>query len=78
MSTLQAVRAAIAALLSALLALWLMAGGAFAAIDHVVITGGALVPAGQTAGDVIVVNGGVRIDGRATGDVVSVSGPIRR
>ena len=76
-STLQAVRAAIAALLSALLALLLIAGGASAATDHVVITGGAVVPAGQTAGDVIVVDGGVRIDGRATGDVVSVSGPIR-
>ena len=77
MSTLQAVRAAIAALLSALLALLLIAGSASAATDHVVITGGAVVPAGQTAGDVIVVDGGVRIDGRATGDVVSVSGPIR-
>ena len=77
MSTLQAVRAAIAALLSALLALLLIAGSAFAATDHVVITGGAVVAAGQTAGDVIVVDGGVRIAGRATGDVVSVSGPIR-
>jgi cytoskeletal protein CcmA (bactofilin family) len=76
-STLQAVRAAIAALLSALLALLLIAGGASAATDHVVITGGAVVAAGQTAGDVIVVDGGVRIDGRATGDVVSISGPIR-
>jgi hypothetical protein len=77
MSAPQAVRAAIAALLSALLALLLIAAGASAATDHVVITGGAIVPASQTAGDVIVVDGGVRIDGRATGDVVSVSGPIR-
>jgi cytoskeletal protein CcmA (bactofilin family) len=77
MSTPQAVRAAIAALLSALLALLLAAGNASAATDHVVITGGAVVPAGQTAGDVIVVDGTVRIDGRATGDVVSVSGPVR-
>jgi hypothetical protein len=77
MSTPQAVRAAIAALLSALLALLLAAGSASAATDHVVITGGAVIPAGQTAGDIIVVDGPVRIDGRATGDVVSVSGPVR-
>jgi hypothetical protein len=76
-STPQAVRAAAAALLSALLALLLTAVSASAATDHVVITGGAVIPAGQTAGDVIVVDGAVRIDGRATGDVVSVSGPIR-
>ena len=77
MSIPQAVRAASAALLSALLALLLIAAGAAAATDHVVITGGAVVPAAQTAGDVIVVDGDVRIDGHATGDVVSVSGPIR-
>ena len=77
MSTSQAVRAASAALLSALLALLMSAGGASAATDHVVITGGAVVPADQTAGDVVVIDGDVRIDGRATGDVVSVSGPIR-
>ena len=77
MSTPQAVRAAIAALLSALLALLLAAGSASAATDHVVITGGAVVPAGQTAGDVVVLDGTVRIAGRATGDVVSVSGPVR-
>jgi cytoskeletal protein CcmA (bactofilin family) len=76
MSTPQAVRAAIAALLSAL-ALLLVAGSASAATDHVVITGGAVVPAGQTAGDVVVLDGAVRIDGRVTGDVVSVSGPVR-
>jgi len=77
MSIPQAVRAASAALLSALLASLLIAAGASAATDHVVITGGAVVPAGQTAGDVVVIDGDVRIDGRATGDVVSVSGPIR-
>jgi hypothetical protein len=77
MSTPQASRAAIATLLSALLALLLAAGSASAATDHVVITGGAVVPAGQTAGDVVVVDGPVRIAGRATGDVVSVSGPVR-
>jgi hypothetical protein len=64
-------------LLTALLAVLLISEGASAATDHVVITGGAVVPSGQTAGDVIVVDGDVRIDGRATGDVVSVSGPIR-
>ena len=77
MSTPEAVRAAIAALLSALLALLFAAGSASAATDHVVITGGAVVPAGQTAGDVVVLDGPVRIVGRATGDVVSVSGPVR-
>ena len=77
MSIPQAVRAASAALLSALLASLVIAAGASAATDHVVITGGAVVPAAQTAGDVIVVDGDVRIDGHATGDVVSVSGPIR-
>ena len=77
MSTPQASRAAIAALLSALLALLLAAGIASAATDHVVITGGAVVPAGQTAGDVVVLDGAVRIAGHATGDVVSVSGPVR-
>jgi hypothetical protein len=76
MSTPQAVRAAIAALLSAL-TLLLGAGTASAATDHVVITGGAVIPAGQTAGDIVVLDGTVRIAGRATGDVVSVSGPIR-
>jgi hypothetical protein len=76
MSTPQAVRAAIAAVLSAL-TLLLGAGTASAATDHVVITGGAVVPAGQTAGDIIVIDGTVRIAGHATGDVVSVSGPVR-
>jgi hypothetical protein len=77
MSTPQAARAAIAALLTALLALLIAAGSASAATDHVVITGGAVVPAGQTAGDVVVIDGPVRIAGHATGDVVSVSGPVR-
>jgi hypothetical protein len=62
---------------AALLALLLTAGSASAATDHVVITGGAIVAPGQTAGDVIVVDGPVTIAGPATGDVVSVSGPIR-
>ena len=60
MSTSQAVRAASAALLSALLVLLWSAGGASAATDHVVITGGAVVPADQTAGDVIVIDGDVQ------------------
>jgi hypothetical protein len=77
MSTPQTLRAMIAASLPALLALLIAAGSASAATDHVVITGGAVVPAGQTAGDVVVLDGTVRIDGRATGDVVSVSGPVR-
>ena len=69
----RAVRAAIVALLAVLLG----AGSASAATDHVVITGGAVVPAGQTAGDVVVLDGTVRIAGHVTGDVVSVSGPVR-
>ena len=77
MSTPQAIRAAIAASLSALTALLLAAGNASAATDHVVITGGAVVPTGQTAGDVVVLDGPVTIAGRVTGDVVSVSGPVR-
>ena len=67
---------ALCAAITALLALLLGAGSASAATDHVVITGGAVVPAGRTAGDVVVVDGPVRIAGHATGDVVAVSGPI--
>lgn len=77
MSTHKAVRAALVALLSALLVLLLAVGTASAATDHVVITGGAIVPAGQTVGDVVVLDGAVTIAGHATGDVVSVSGPVR-
>jgi hypothetical protein len=77
MTTPKAVRAATAAVLSALLVLVLATGSAPAATDRVVITGGAIVPLGQTAGDVIVIDGPVTIAGRATGDVVSVSGPVR-
>ena len=65
------------AVIAALLALLFGAGSASAATDHVVITGGAVVGAGQTAGDVVVVDGPVTIAGHATGDVVAVSGPIR-
>jgi hypothetical protein len=63
--------------IAALSMLFVGAGSASAATDHVVITGGAVVAPGQTAGDVIVIDGPVTIAGRATGDVVSVSGPIR-
>jgi hypothetical protein len=64
--------------LAALLLLSVAAGGASAADgdDLIVITGGAVVPAGQTAGDVIVIDGPVRIAGRATGDVIAVAGPV--
>src|SRR3954451_9868050 len=58
-------------------ALLVWTGGASAATDHVVITGGAVVPPGQTAGDVVVLDGPVTIAGHATGDVVAVSGPVR-
>ena len=73
MLTSRAVLAVIVALLMPLLG----AGGASAATDHVVITGGAVVAPGQTAGDVIVIDGPVTIAGHVTGDVVAVSGRIR-
>ena len=69
----QLVRAVIVALLAVLLG----AGNASAATDHVVITGGVVVPAGQTAGDVVVLDGTVTIAGHVMGDVVSVAGPVR-
>src|SRR4051794_3951130 len=69
----QAIRAAIIALFAVLLA----SGSASAATDHVVITGGFVLPAAQTAGDVIVLDGSVSIAGHVTGDVVSVAGPVR-
>src|SRR4051812_24484009 len=77
MSAPPGVRAVMSALLSALLALLFGAASASAATDHVVITGGAVVAPGQTAGDVVVVDGPVRIGGHAAGDVVSISGPVR-
>jgi hypothetical protein len=67
--------ATIAALLSALLALFVAAGSASAATDHVVITGGSVVPAGQTAGDVVVIDGAVRIAGRVTAMSSRSAGP---
>ena len=73
MSRSHAVRAVMVALVVALFG----AGSASAATDHVVITGGAIVSRGETAGDVVVIDGPVSIAGRATGDVVSVSGPVR-
>jgi hypothetical protein len=75
------VQVAVAAALAALLVLCVGAGPASAADDdgddQIVITGGVIVPAGQTAGDVVVFDGPVRIAGHATGDVVAVSGPVR-
>lgn len=71
-------RVALAVVLATLLGLFGAAGaGADNGDDLVVITGGAVVPVGQTAGDVVVLDGPVRISGRATGDVVAVSGPVR-
>lgn len=61
----------------ALLLLCLGASRASAADDQIVITGGVVVPVGQTAGDVIAFDGPVRIAGHATGDVVAVGGPVR-
>src|SRR4051794_41754254 len=77
MSAPPGVRAVMSALLSALLALLFGAASASAATDHVVITGGAVVAPGQTAGDVVVVDGPVRIGGHAAGDGVSVRRPLR-
>ena len=71
------VRHAVRVAILALLALLVGASSASAATDHVVITGGAVVPPAQTAHDVVVLDGSVRIAGRATGDVVSVAGPVR-
>ena len=71
------VRHAVRAVIVALLLLLVGAGRASAATDHVVITGGVVVPAGRIAHDVIVLDGTVGIAGRATGDVVSVAGPVR-
>jgi cytoskeletal protein CcmA (bactofilin family) len=68
---------AVVSVIAALLMVVFGAGTASAATDHVVITGGAVVGPGQTAGDVIVIDGPVTIAGEVTGDVVSVSGPIR-
>ena len=67
----------VVSLIAALMMLLLWSGSASAATDHVVITGGAVVAPGQTAGDVIVIDGPVTIAGHATGNVVAVSGPIR-
>src|SRR3954468_17747647 len=58
---------AVRAVTAALLALLFGAASASAATDHVVITGGAVVAPGQTAGDVVVVDGPVRIGGGAAG-----------
>jgi hypothetical protein len=68
-----------AAALASLLILCVGAASASAAggDDQIVITGGTIVPAGETAGDVIALDGPVRIAGHATGDVVAVSGPVR-
>ena len=71
----RAVRAATAALVSGVVILALGPSRATAATDHVVITGGAVVGPGQTAGDVVVIDGPVNIAGRTTGDVVSIAGP---
>jgi hypothetical protein len=60
-------RHAVRVVIVALLVLLVGAGSASAATDHVVITGGAVVPAGQTAGDVVVLDGTVRIAGRGHG-----------
>jgi cytoskeletal protein CcmA (bactofilin family) len=68
---------AVRTLLVALLILCAMAGTASADDDMIVITGGALVPPGQTVGDVIAIDGTVRIAGHATGDVIAIGGPVR-
>jgi hypothetical protein len=49
---------------------------ASAAADHVVITGGATVPVGETTGDVVVIDGPVNIAGHVTGDLISVHGVV--
>ena len=76
LATVRPVQLAAAVAVAALLFLWAGAGRA-SADDQIVITGGAVVPVGQTAGDVIAFDGPVRIAGHATGDVIAVSGPVR-
>jgi Polymer-forming cytoskeletal len=76
LATVRPVQLAAAVAVAALLFLCVAAGRA-SADDKIVITGGAVVPAGQTAGDVVALDGPVRIAGHATGDVVAVSGPVR-
>jgi cytoskeletal protein CcmA (bactofilin family) len=77
MSPSRAVRVATAAVAALLVGAGSAAAATEHGTDHVVIAGGVVVPAGQTAHDVIVVDGTVRIAGRATGDVISLSGPVR-
>src|SRR4051794_41402271 len=71
------VRHVVCAVIVALLALLVGAGGASAATDHVVITGGADVPAGRAVGGVGWVDGEGRVARPATGDVLSGRGPLR-
>ncbi|MFL5817785.1 MAG: polymer-forming cytoskeletal protein [Conexibacter sp.] len=82
-ATVRLLQLATAVAVAALLVLCIGAGRASASADdgdgddRIVITGGTVVAAGQTAGDVVVLDGPVRIAGHATGDVVAVSGPVR-
>jgi cytoskeletal protein CcmA (bactofilin family) len=75
-ATVRLLQLATAVAVAALLVLCVGAGRA-SGDDQIVITGGAVVAAGQTAGDVVVLDGPVRIAGHATGDVVAISGPVR-
>ncbi|HEX2777999.1 MAG TPA: polymer-forming cytoskeletal protein [Gemmatimonadaceae bacterium] len=49
---------------------------AHAASDQVVITGGAVVPRGETVDNVVVIDGPVNVAGRVTGEVVAISGGV--
>jgi len=66
----------ILAALAAVAAVLFAPAAAQAATDQVVVTGGATVPSGETAGDVVVVDGPIRVDGHVTGNVVAVHGSI--
>lgn len=79
LATVRPVQLAAAVAVAALLLLCAGAGRANAddGDDQIVITGGVVVPVGQTAGDVVALDGPVRIAGHATGDVVAIGGPVR-
>jgi hypothetical protein len=75
LATVRPVLLAAAVAVAALLVLY--GASRASADDQIVITGGAVVPVGQTVGDVVALDGPVRIAGHATGDVAAVSGPVR-
>lgn len=70
------VAAVVGAVVLALIVLLLAAGSAGAARDHVVLSGGFVVPRGQETGTIVVADGPVVVAGRVRGDVLAFSGRI--